>query len=262
MAAEHTRGTVLVIDDELGPRESLRILLKNDYQVLSADNVDAGLQLLRTHQPDAIVMDIRMPQKNGIVGLSEIRKLDPLVSVIMLTGYGALETAQEAIRHGANDYLYKPFDAREIQDILQRHVQRTRVERRRRRTEEELRQMVDQLGADLAQKERLAAIGQKSAEFVHDLRNPLTAVLGYVELLAEDLKQSKDKLAERWTDTAEYLEIIERNVARCRELSEMWLSLGRKESGQLQPVAVQELLQEVVESVRPMADARGVHVEW
>ncbi|MCX6996452.1 MAG: response regulator [Kiritimatiellaeota bacterium] len=262
MAAESAREAVLIIDDELGPRESLRILLKNDYQVLCADNVDTGLQLLRAHQPSVIVMDIRMPKKNGIQGLSEIRKLDPLVSVIMLTGYGALETAQEAIRHGANDYLSKPFDAREIQEIVKRHAQRTRVERRRRHSEEELRQINEQLSANLASKERLAAIGQKSAEFVHDLRNPLTAVLGYVELLSEDLKQSKDKLAERWTDTAEYLEIIERNVTRCRELSEMWLSLGKKTSGQMRPVVVQELLQEVMESVGPMADSLGVHVEW
>ena len=262
MPAESAPGTVLIIDDELGPRESLRILLKNDYRVLCADNVDTGLQLLRAHQPDVIVMDIRMPHKNGIEGLSEIRKLDPLVSVIMLTGYGALETAREAIRHGANDYLSKPFDAREIQEIITRHAQRTRVERRRRHSAEELRQINEQLSANLAQKERLASIGQKSAEFVHDLRNPLTAVLGYVELLAEDLQQSKEKLGERWADTAEYLEIIERNVTRCRELSEMWLSLGKKEVGQLQPVVVQELLQEVVESVCPMADSRGVHVEW
>ncbi len=262
MADERARGTVLIIDDELGPRESLRMVLKNDYQVWCADTVDAGLQLLRAHQPDVIIMDIRMPHKDGIEGLSEIRTLDSLVSVIMLTGYGALETAREAIRHGANDYLSKPFDAHEIQEIVKRHVQRTRVERRRQQSEEELRHIVEQLGADLAQKERMAAIGQKSAEFVHDLRNPLTAVLGYVELLAEDLKQSKEKLAERWADTAEYLEIIERNVARCRELSEMWLSLGKKEVGQLQPVVIQELLQEVVESVGPMAEAHGVHVDW
>ena len=262
MADESARGTVLIIDDERGPRESLRMVLKNDYQVWCADTVDAGLQLLRAHQPDAIIMDIKMPHKNGIEGLSEIRTLDPLVSVIMLTGFGALATAQEAIRHGANDYLSKPFDAREIQEIVKRHVQRTRVERRRRQSEEDLRHIIEQLSADLAHKERMAAIGQKSAEFVHDLRNPLTAVLGYVELLSEDLQQSKDKLAERWADTAEYLEIIERNVARCRELSEMWLSLGKKAVGQLQPVVVQELLQEVMESVSPMADSLGVHVEW
>ena len=85
---------VLVIDDELGPRESLRILLKNEYEVITADSVARGLQYLRERQPDAIVMDIRMPGTSGIEGLREIRQIDPNVSVIMLTGYGALETAQ------------------------------------------------------------------------------------------------------------------------------------------------------------------------
>src|SRR5450759_5628279 len=101
---------VLVIDDEMGPRESLRILLKVECEVLCAPSVEEGLRLFRASPPDLVIMDIRMPDRNGIEGLREIRKLDPLVSVIMLTGYGALETAQEALRLGANDYLKKPFD--------------------------------------------------------------------------------------------------------------------------------------------------------
>ena len=107
---------VLVIDDELGPRESLRILLKMEYEVLVADSVLRGLDLLAKHHPDVVIMDIRMPGMTGIEGLREIRKLDADISVIMLTGFGALETAQEALRLGASDYLKKPFDTKEIME--------------------------------------------------------------------------------------------------------------------------------------------------
>ena len=96
------KAKILVIDDEIGPRESLRILLKNEFDVHCADSVDLGMQLLREHEPDTFIMDIRMPGMSGIEGLRAIRAIDTNVSVIMLTGFGALETAQEAIRLGAS----------------------------------------------------------------------------------------------------------------------------------------------------------------
>src|ERR1700719_5202791 len=120
---------ILVIDDEIGPRESLRMLLKPNYQVHTADCVEAGIKLLKEKQPDTIVMDIRMPGMNGIDGLRKIREIDPHLSVIMFTGFGALETAQEALRLGANDYINKPFDAVQMREVIDRNVERTRVHR-------------------------------------------------------------------------------------------------------------------------------------
>ena len=76
------------------------MLLKPSYQVHTAENVETGLQLLQEKRPDTIVMDIRMPGMNGIDGLRKIREIDPHLSVIMFTGFGALETAQEALRLG------------------------------------------------------------------------------------------------------------------------------------------------------------------
>ena len=86
---------ILVIDDEMGPRESLRMLLKPNYQVHTADNVEAGLRILREKKPDAVISDIRMPGTSGIEGLRKIREIDPHVAVIMLTGFGALQIFQD-----------------------------------------------------------------------------------------------------------------------------------------------------------------------
>jgi DNA-binding NtrC family response regulator len=129
MSAAADLPKILVIDDEIGPRESLRMLLKPDYNVQTADCVEAGLKLLKEKQPDTIVMDIRMPGMTGIEGLRKIREIDPHLSVIMLTGFGALETAKEAVRLGANDYISKPFDAGEMREVIGRNVERTRVQR-------------------------------------------------------------------------------------------------------------------------------------
>jgi signal transduction histidine kinase len=260
VTAPASGGIVLVVDDERGPRESLRILLKHEFQVLCADSVDAGLALLQEHHPDAVVLDIRMPGKSGIEGLRAVRELDPTVSVVMFTGFGALETAQEALRLGASDYLKKPFDTTEIQEVIRRTVQRTRMERRRRQTEQDLATLNHQLIEDLGRKEQLAALGQRSAEMAHDLRNPLTAVVGYVALLTEELRHARERLGDQWHEAEDYLTNIERNTGRCRELTDMWLALSRKASAKPSTFALRALVQDVVDSLRPSAEKRQVQI--
>src|SRR6266404_7611436 len=210
---------ILVIDDEMGPRESLRMLLKPDYQVHTADCVEAGIKLLKENQPDTIVMDIRMPGVSGIEGLRQIREIDPNLSVIMLTGFGALETAKEALRLGANDYISKPFDAHEMQQVINRNVERTRAHRTSEHAASEIKELNNRLLQQLAQKERLAALGQASAEFVHDLGNPLTIVWGYVQLLAKRLEESGGgKGSGEGGGSVKEFNIIEQNVRLWRGL--------------------------------------------
>src|SRR5215210_2163978 len=251
---------VLVIDDEMGPRESLRMLLKPNYQVHTADSVEAGIRLLREKHPDAVITDIRMPGTNGIDGLRRIREIDPHVAVIMLTGFGALETAQEALRLGANDYISKPFDAREMRDVISRNVERTRVHRTGESAATEIRELNNRLLKELAQKERLASLGQASAEFVHDLGNPLTIVWGYVQLLAKKLEQSEKGQVES-ANSAKELKIIEQNVRLCRELLTMWQSYGSVEATPHQPISVSGVVTEVVKSAASIATQSGVELK-
>lgn len=253
---------VLVIDDELGPRESLRILLKNEYEVVTADSVERGLEYLRERQPDAIVMDIRMPGTSGIEGLREIRKLDPNVSVIMLTGYGALETAQEAIRLGANDYMKKPFDTNDMLATIRRNVQRSEVTRRRIRTEAELEHLNSSLVDELAKKDRMASLGQASAELVHDLRNPLAVILGYTQMLSEDLEKAKRTSAEGTEEAFTHVDIIANSVRRCRELIESWLALARPGQRAVELVELGGLVGEVVETFSFIAVERKAVLDF
>ncbi|HWN96374.1 MAG TPA: hybrid sensor histidine kinase/response regulator [Methylomirabilota bacterium] len=252
---------ILVIDDEIGPRESLRMLLKPNYQVHTADCVEAGIKLLKEKQPDAVITDIRMPGASGIDGLRRIREIDPHVAVIMLTGFGALETAQEALRLGANDYISKPFDAREMREVIGRNVERTRIHRTGVNAAAEIKELNNRLLKELAQKERLASLGQASAEFVHDLGNPLTIVWGYVQLLAKKLEQSeKENGAAKSPTSAKELQIIEQNVRLCRELLTMWQSYGSVEAAPHKPISVSAIVREVVKGVGPMAVQNGVEL--
>lgn len=258
MTANPDLPQVLVIDDEMGPRESLRMLLKPNYQVHTADSVEAGIRLLREKHPDAVITDIRMPGTNGIDGLRRIREIDPHVAVIMLTGFGALETAQEALRLGANDYINKPFDAHEMRDVISRNVQRTRVHRTGENAASEIRELNNRLLKELAQKERLASLGQASAEFVHDLGNPLTIVWGYVQLLAKKLEQSEKGKAPEGATSAKELNIIEQNVRLCRELLTMWQSYGSQEAAPHKPISVCNIVREVLKGASSIATEHGV----
>ncbi len=254
-------GKILIIDDEIGPRESLRILLKNTHELFLADSVDAGLNLLKDHQPDLIILDIRMPGKSGIEGLKLIREIDPQVSVIMLTGFGALETAQEAIRHGANDYLKKPFDIAEIQDAIERNMARTHLERRRMSAMNDLATLNRSLTEKLQQKEQMAELGLASAEFAHDLRNPLTIVMGYCELLYDQLRATQ-AMGPVPGDTIEYLDIIEKNIKRCHELARMWQMFGKADMDRREPTALSGLIRDVVRSADILRPPESEPIEY
>lgn len=263
MTAPPDLPQILVIDDEMGPRESLRMLLKPEYNVATADCVEAGLKLLKEKQPDTIVMDIRMPGMTGIDGLRKIREIDPHLSVIMLTGFGALETAKEALRLGANDYISKPFDAGEMREVIGRNVERTRLQRASDNAAAEIKELNNRLLKELAQKERLASLGQASAEFVHDLGNPLTIVWGYVQLLAKKLEKSENSgtgAGENATSVKE-LKIIEQNVRMCRDLLTMWQSYGSVEAAPHKPISVSSIVHEVFKSVGAMAAESGVNLK-
>src|ERR1700751_5413281 len=109
---------VLVVDDEVGPRESLRILLKTPHQVATADSGPTALRELPSFRPDLVIMDVKMPKMDGLEVLRQIKLTDPSVEVIMITAYASLETVRQALTHGAFEYLVKPFTRKDLEDTV------------------------------------------------------------------------------------------------------------------------------------------------
>ena len=103
-------GRILVIDDEKAIRWSLGEALKNQgYDVVDAENGKKGISLFKQEPADLVILDLKLPDTNGIEVLKQIREEDDEVPVIMMTAYGEVETAVEAIKSGAYDFLLKPF---------------------------------------------------------------------------------------------------------------------------------------------------------
>src|ERR1700685_1205810 len=112
---EVSRGRILVIDDEPDIRESLEALLSQEgYQVGLAANAAEGLKRLDTGLFDLVLLDLMMPDKSGMQVLEEIRARDQETPIFMITAYGSIEVAVEALKHGASDYFSKPWDNQKL----------------------------------------------------------------------------------------------------------------------------------------------------
>lgn len=213
---------VLVIDDELGPRESLRYLLGEEFKVDVSDRVEGGLEKISQTKYDTIIMDIRLPSMNGIEGLAKVREIDQEVSIIMLTGYGNLETAQEAIKLGANEYVTKPFDIHRMLETVKKHAKESDLRRKRGFMLKEVQKMNDILKGQLEERESMASWGKASARLVHDLSSPLTAILGYSSLLLHEVQNASGAADVSMDNALAYAETLERNANYCRELAQSW----------------------------------------
>jgi len=115
-----SRHSILIVDDEAGPREALNMILKPFYGVYNADSGHQALEMLRKTNVDLVILDLKMPGLQGTDILREIKQEMSQVEVVILTGYGSLKTAVEAIRQGAADYLLKPFNVTEIISVINR----------------------------------------------------------------------------------------------------------------------------------------------
>jgi two-component system, NtrC family, response regulator AtoC len=119
---------VLVVDDEENLRHMLQILLRREgYDAVGASSVDAALTEVERHPFDIIITDLRMPGRNGLELVDEIRRRKLDTTVVVMTAYGSREIAIEAMKHGAYDYLSKPFEADEVVLLLRKAEERERL---------------------------------------------------------------------------------------------------------------------------------------
>jgi DNA-binding NtrC family response regulator len=127
---ESFAGNILVVDDDADIREVLGDRLESlGYRVLAAETAKAGLELLERQNPQLVLLDIEMPDKNGIDMLREIRRREHDVTVVMITAYGTIERAVEAMKEGAYDFIAKPFEPDHVALIVAKALERETLKR-------------------------------------------------------------------------------------------------------------------------------------
>ncbi|MBN1445829.1 MAG: response regulator [Candidatus Omnitrophica bacterium] len=234
-------GTILVIDDELGPRESLKMLFKNDYRIITADSGDEGIEAFRENNPDIIILDLKMPGKSGLETLEEIRMMDEKVPVIILTGYGDMDAAKKAIHLGTMEFISKPFDIAEIRKIVREGCEKRRLEKRSEKLVAELNTLNNGLKERMGQLENMATIGQLSAEIMHEVNNLLTVIYGYAQILMKEL-DSKNLAA----GNKKYVNIIENEIKRCKNITRSVITLSKTKM-ELTDVDINGIAEKIVE---------------
>ena len=119
-----TNRKILICDDEEGIRESLKLILEEHYELILSDHGDACLEFLKNDDDiDLVLLDIKMPKIHGLDVLEMIKKQNPNVKVIMVTGYQSVDTASVAAQRGASGYIIKPFKADDILNSVKKHVE-------------------------------------------------------------------------------------------------------------------------------------------
>lgn len=124
--SEQTKAkpTVLVVDDEAGPRDALKVILRPFFNIRSADNAKAALEVLNEQPIDLITLDQKLPDRQGMDLLQDIKHDHADIEVIIITGYGSLKSAMEGIRHGAAGYLLKPFNVTELITLINQTLEK------------------------------------------------------------------------------------------------------------------------------------------
>lgn len=128
MAPDEFQPNVLIVEDQEGPRKALLMILSSFYRIFTAETASAALKIIGESPIDLVIMDVGLPDISGMELLRRVRASGQAVKVIVVTGRGSLESAEEAMRLGAVAYLLKPFNLLEVLDLVQQGVKTSAAE--------------------------------------------------------------------------------------------------------------------------------------
>lgn len=243
-------GNILVIDDELGPRESIRMVFKDTHNVFLAEDGFKGIEILKKEDIDVIILDLKMPKINGIETLKKIREIDKDVPVIILTGYGDVDTAKKAIHYGTMEFLSKPFNVEDIIKIVNKAIEVRRTKLRSEKLKEELKELNEQLKERISNMENLATVGQISAEIMHEINNLLTVIHGYTQLLSQQINPDNSSKS--------YVSTINEEIKRCKEIAKNILELSKNKQT-VEKVNINHLIRKIVDFLKISKIAKNIH---
>jgi signal transduction histidine kinase len=245
------RPTLLVCDDEEGPRESLTVIFKNEYDVLLARSGPEAIALAQENRVDVAISDIRMSGMSGIELLERLKFVDPGIEVVMMTAYETTDTLRQALRLHACDYINKPFDVATVRAALASAMQKRKLRRAESDSERKVEELFAELQSHKIQEQIAHARNEIYASIIHDINGPLTVISGFVQLMNQRLAATTEPTAEDLQFIKDRLNTIQRQTANCIEISRRYLSFLRRSEGETHArIGVNQLLADLEQLVR------------
>ncbi len=232
----------LIVDDNESIRELLkRILEQTGYKTLTASSGEEAIRLAKNNSPDVALVDISMPGIGGITTLTLLKEIHPQLEVIMLTGETSVETALESMKHGAYDYIAKPFEKNELLHIVKKALEKSGLNRK-----------VDEL----------QEISRLKSEFLanmsHELRTPLNAIIGYTSLILDRVYGEVPEKQEKG------LRRVEVNAKNLLQLINNILDISKLNAGRmpvyLEDCGIKDLISEVIDTIGALAAAKKLQI--
>jgi two-component system NtrC family sensor kinase len=197
----------------------------------------------------------------GIETLEKMKEIDPSVSVVILTGYGTLETAQKAIRLGAVDYMSKPFDVSELTKTVRKILEQRIEGADKEKTLNKLKAMNRDLEDQINSFKKLLSSQKLYSSLFHEICNPMTSILGYVQILLMELEKKTGFSGEDQQRAQNYLRIIENELDRCRLLFRSATSIANSEKAEAKSSNLKMVIEETLLLLKPQMDLRGIKMQ-
>jgi signal transduction histidine kinase len=239
-----SKPVVLVIDDEEFIRDSCsQLLAKGGFRPETAENGTIGIEKVQNIRPDIVLIDLKMPGNSGFEVLDKIRAFDPNIISIVITGYATVESAVEAMKKGAYDFLPKPFSPDQLRIIIKRGLER--------------RELI--LETESLRREKKLLEENFITMVSHQLRSPLGTIAQYFEVILGGMAGNVEPKQE------EMLSKARARLERLMELINDWLDLARMNKGQIvdrfKPLSLKKVLENIVEFMQPSAQKENVNLE-
>lgn len=242
LSLRRRRGTLLVVDDEDGPRQSLRVIFQDEYHVLMASDGPSAIEIAQKQRVDVAVLDIRMAGMSGIEVLERLKYVDPSLEVIMITAFETTDTMRQALRLRACDYINKPFDLGTMRSAVAAAMQRRTLEGEIHNNAQQLQELLNELQNQKIEEQMARTRGEIYASIIHDINGPLTVISGFVQLLNQRIGNSTRLEVEDLEFIKDRLKTITRQVTNCIEISRRYLGFLRRQSDETVRVGLNQLL--------------------
>jgi signal transduction histidine kinase len=249
-------GALLIVDDDEGVRSALWLLFRDSYQVLMAESGAKAVEIASGREIDVVICDIRMPAMGGIELLGKLKEIDAGTEVIMLTAYETLETAREALRLGACDYLSKPHSIEGMREAVIKAMSRRAVTREIRNHDRRLRELQREIHDRQLREELARTHAEIYASILHDINGPLTVIRGYIDKMRHELVAAQRLDASGITGLRQNLHGIDHQIIHCLDISRRYLGFLEGRTHADAPVPLNQVFADLKELVELHPNAR------